>query len=94
MVWIILLIVSLFVLWMFYEQIYIKNSQENFSIYPYGNQYLNPYRNPYINPYSQCIQDYFGNIKCYKPMYYNKYYLPNYYRYPNRFRKIHNGYIY
>ena len=66
-----------------------KQNKESFSIvYPFYNPYY-----PYANPYSQCVEDIYGNTRCYAPSYYNKFYSPYRRRYPNRFKRVYRRYI-
>lgn len=66
-----------------------KKNEEAFSIvHPYYNPYY-----PYANPYSQCVEDIYGNTRCYAPSYYNKYYLPYRRQYPHRFKKVFRRYV-
>ena len=65
----------------------IKKNEPFSIVYPYYNPYY-----PYTNPYSQCVEDVYGNIRCYAPSYYNKYYLPYRRRYPHRFKRVFRKY--
>lgn len=61
---------------------------EHFSIVkPFYNTYY-----PYTNPYSQCVEDSYGNTRCYAPSYYTKYLRPYHRRYPRRFRRTFRRY--
>lgn len=57
MIYIILLIILLIFL--------LSSHRETFSIVqPYKNPYY-----PYTNPYSRCVEDRYGNIRCYAQSY-------------------------
>lgn len=82
---IITVLVILIILCVLYKA--MMQNKENFSIvYPFYNEY-----HPYTNPFSECIEDVYGDMRCYDPVY-NFRYLPYYYKYPRRYRNIYRRY--
>ena len=86
LIFIILAILAVVVVFIIYR---MSQGNEGFSIvYPYTNPYY-----PYANSYSQCVEDIYGNTRCYAPSYYNRFYAPYRRRYPNRFRRVFRRYL-
>lgn len=76
------ILIVLIILFILYKVI---NVTEGYSIvYPFKNEY-----HPYTNPFSYCLEDVYGNMRCYDPMYFNKYFLPYYYKYPRKYKSIY-----
>ena len=79
------LLITITIFYLIYVNL-IQN-RENFSIvYPFYNEY-----HPYANPFSECIEDVYGDYRCYDPVDSFRY-LPCYYKYPRRYRNIHHTY--
>lgn len=66
---------------------YSYRNIENFTIvYPFYNAY-----HPYTNPFSECMEDVYGNMRCYDNVY-DKGFLPYYFKYPEVYTNLYNRY--
>ncbi len=79
--------ITIFIILIIMLLIYLfSNKKEQFSIvYPFYNPYY-----PYTNPYSQCVEDIYGNTRCYAPNYFYRYNWPRSRKYP--FRRFYRKY--